>query len=363
MERDRPYATIEMGDLPVELATFDIAVVVLLLVISVVGIATRRTRFPYPIALVITGLLLGELTRQPLPFVQDLRLDQIQLTPHLILVVFLPALLFEATLHIEARRLRRWLLPIGLLAVPGVVITAGIVGALMPWSVRLDWPTALLFGAIVAATDPIAVLAIFKRLSASRDLELLVEGESLFNDGTAVVLSRILIAAVAAGHVDIGGGIYNFVLVVGGGVVVGTLTGLLASRITATIDDHLIEITLTTILAYGTFVTAEVLHVSGVIAVVAAGLVMGNVGTQRGMSPTTRLALLNFWEYVAFLLNSAIFLVIGLAWIIHEATGSEQPPEGLPWMTAGQPEPHLIGQLQDPPTNLQHPEAQRVQLH
>ena len=308
-----------------EVPTFDIAIIVLLLIISAVGIATRRTRFPYPIALVITGLLLGELIRQPLPFVQDLRLDQIQLTPHLILVVFLPALLFEATLHIEARRLRRWLLPIGLLAVPGVVITAGIVGALMTWSVRLDWPTALLFGAIVAATDPIAVLAIFKRLSASRDLELLVEGESLFNDGTAVVLSRILIAAVAAGHLDIGGGVYDFVLVVGGGVVVGTLTGLLASRITATIDDHLIEITLTTILAYGTFVAAEVLHVSGVIAVVAAGLVMGNVGAQRGMSPTTRLALLNFWEYIAFLLNSAIFLVIGLQVNLRELAADIVP--------------------------------------
>jgi CPA1 family monovalent cation:H+ antiporter len=178
--------------------------------------------------------------------------------------------------------------------------------------VGFDWPTALLFGAIVAATDPIAVLAIFKRLGVPHDLEVLVEGESLFNDGTAVVLSRILLGLVLAGTISVTDGILNFVVVVGGGLLIGLATGALFSRLTAKIDDHLIEITLTTILTYGTFIAAEALEVSGVIAVVAAGLVLGNVGARRGMSPTTRLALLTFWEYIAFLLNSAIFLLIGL---------------------------------------------------
>jgi CPA1 family monovalent cation:H+ antiporter len=262
--------------------------------------------------LVIAGLALGILIRSPLPFVTGLELDEIHLTPHLILVLFLPPLLFEAALHIEATALRKTLLPIGLLAIPGVLLTAGLVGALVHWGVGLEWSAALLFGAIVAATDPIAVLAIFQRLGVPHDLAVLVEGESLFNDGTAVVLSRLLLGVVLAGTFDPIAGLWDFVAVVGGGLLIGVLTGSLVSRVTARIDDHLIEITLTTILAYGTFVVAEGLHVSGVIAVVAAGLVLGNVGARRGMSPTTRLALLNFWEYVAFLLNSAIFLLIGL---------------------------------------------------
>ncbi|MEP7187851.1 MAG: Na+/H+ antiporter [Roseiflexaceae bacterium] len=292
--------------------SLDIAMIGLLLIISAVGIATRSLRVPYPIALVIAGLGLGVLLRSPLPFVSGLELDQLHLTPHLILVVFLPALLFEATLHIEATTLRKSLLPIWLLAIPGVLLTAAIVGALVHWAVGFDWPTALLFGAIVAATDPIAVLAIFKRLGVPHELAVLVEGESLFNDGTAVVLSRILLGIVLAGTWSIAGGVLNFVVVVGGGLLIGLATGSLFSRLTAKIDDHLIEITLTTILTYGTFIAAEALEVSGVIAVVTAGLVLGNIGARRGMSPTTRLALLTFWEYIAFLLNSAIFLLIGL---------------------------------------------------
>jgi CPA1 family monovalent cation:H+ antiporter len=261
---------------------------------------------------VITGLALGVLLRSPLPFVRDLGLDVIHLTPHLILAVFLPALLFEATLHIEGATLRKTLLPIGLLAVPGVLLTAGIVGALVHWAIGFAWPTALLFGAIVAATDPIAVLAIFRRLGVPHELETLVEGESLFNDGTAVVLARILLGVVLADTFSLIDGMLAFALVVGGGLLVGALAGSLVSRLIARIDDHLIEITLTTILTYSVFVIAEALHVSGVIAVVSAGLVLGNIGARRGMSPTTRLALLTFWEYVAFLLNSAIFLLIGL---------------------------------------------------
>jgi CPA1 family monovalent cation:H+ antiporter len=140
----------------------------------------------------------------------------------------------------------------------------------------------------------------------------LIEGESLLNDGTAVVLSRILLGVVLAGSFSITTGVIQFAAVVGGGLLVGLLTGMLVSRLTARIDDHLIEITLTTILAYGTYMAAEALGVSGVIAVVTAGLVLSNVGARRGMSPTTRLALLTFWEYIAFLLNSAIFLLIGL---------------------------------------------------
>ncbi len=295
-----------------EVATQDIAIITLLLIISAVGITTLSLQLPYPIALVLAGLALGAIIHSPLPIFHALPLDTLEFTPHLILVVFLPALLFEATLHLEITTLRKTLLPIGLLALPGVVITALIVGALVAWGVGIDWPTAMLFGAIIAATDPIAVLAIFKRLGAPHELAVLIEGESLLNDGTAVVLSRILLGVVLAGTFNITSGIIQFAVVVGGGLLVGLLTGTLVSRLTARIDDHLIEITLTTILAYGTFMAAEALGVSGVIAVVTAGLVLSNVGARRSMSPTTRLALLTFWEYIAFLLNSAIFLLIGL---------------------------------------------------
>ena len=170
----------------------EVVIIGLLLVISAVAAVTRYLRVPYPVALVITGLGAGALLRAAPSVLGDLALDQVQLTPRLVLTLLLPALLFEATLHIEARTLRRSLVPISLLAIPGVVLASAIVGALMPWGVQLDWGTALLFGALVAATDPVAVLAIFKRIDAPRELELLVEGESIFNDGTAVVLANIL---------------------------------------------------------------------------------------------------------------------------------------------------------------------------
>lgn len=295
-----------------ELETLEIAVVTLLLIISAVGVAVRYLRLPYPIALLLTGLLIGALLRGPIPALRELSLAELQLTPETILLLLLPALLFEATLHIEAQALRQTLLPIGLLAVPGVLLNAAIVGAVMHWVAGLSWNIALLFGAIVGATDPIAVLAIFKRLHAPHALELIVEGESLLNDGTGVVLARILQQVVLAGTFSLAAGTLDFFVVVGGGAAIGGGAGLIASRITARIDDHLIEITLTTILTYGSFLLAEALHVSGVIAVVAAGLVLGNIGATRGMSPTTRLALLTFWEYIAFLINSLIFLLIGL---------------------------------------------------
>jgi CPA1 family monovalent cation:H+ antiporter len=244
-----------------DVAALDIAIITLLLIISAVGIATRSLRFPYPIALVLAGLLIGMFTHGPFPLLHDLPLGKLQLTPHLILVLFLPALLFEATLHIEATTLRKTLLPIAVLAIPGVLLTAGIVGALVHWAIGVAWPSALLFGVIVSATDPIAVLAIFKRLGAPHEFELIVEGESLFNDGTAVVLARILLAVALAGTFDPVHGLLDFALVVGGGLLVGLISGGLCSRLTAQIDDHLIEITLTTILTYGTFVIAEALGV------------------------------------------------------------------------------------------------------
>jgi CPA1 family monovalent cation:H+ antiporter len=143
-------------------------------------------------------------------------------------------------------------------------------------------------------------------------LEVLLEGESLFNDGTAIVIFGIALSALETGQFDLVSGVIDFFRIGGGGIVVGFVLGWAVLQLIGRIDDYLVETTLTTVIAYGSYLLAEQLHVSGVLAVVAAGLINGNIG-ERGMSPTTRIVVLNFWEYVAFLANSAVFLLIGLA--------------------------------------------------
>ncbi len=170
---------------------------------------------------------------------------------------------------------------------------------------------ALLFGAIVSATDPIAVLSIAKELGVSKRLSLLLEGESLFNDGTAVVLFQILLASVITGTFGLAAGLSRFLLSVLGGAVVGFVLGYVASKVTARIDDAQIEITLTTIVAYSSYLLAHHFNVSGVIATVVAGIMVGNLGT-KGMSPRTRIALWAFWEYASFVINSILFLLVGM---------------------------------------------------
>lgn len=170
---------------------------------------------------------------------------------------------------------------------------------------------ALVFGALIAATDPVSVIAIFRRLGAPKQLEILLEGESLFNDGTAIVIFGLALEIMDAGSFNLVDSLFNFLEVAGGGIVVGFLLGWLASRLIARIDDYVVETTLTTVLAFGSYLVAEQFHLSGVLAVVVAGLVSGSIG-EREMSPTTRIGLVNFWEYMAFLSNSAIFLLIGL---------------------------------------------------
>jgi CPA1 family monovalent cation:H+ antiporter len=289
-------------------------VIELLLVVSLVAIAVRRLRVPYTVALVVVGLLLT--------FGQPLELD---LTPDLILALFVPPLVFEAAFHIEWRRLREALVPILALAVPGVLVTALLVGLIVSAGIGISFTTGLLFGALIAATDPVAVIALFRAMGAPRSLTVLVEGESLFNDGTAIVLFHLVLAATVSlgggagegpqvsptGAGPVVGGLVDFVRVAVGGIIVGLSLGWVTAEVIARVDDYLIETTLTTVLAFGAFLVAERLHVSGVLAVVAAGILCGNLGT-RGMSPTTRIVLLNFWEYLAFVANSLVFLLIGL---------------------------------------------------
>jgi len=282
------------------LLSVEIAVIIVLIVASVVAVVTRYIRIPYTVALVLAGLALA--------FREDLR---IELTPDLVLALFAPPLLFEAALHIEMRKLRSDLVPIVTMAVPGVLLSALLVAGLLTLEGVLPFPLALLFGALISATDPVAVVATFRSVGAPKRLTTLVEGESLFNDGTAVVLFTVVLGFAVGGEFAFAEGVREFVIEVAGGLAVGVALGYLSAQIIARIDDYLVEITVTTVVAFGSYLLADQLHFSGVLAVVAAGLVNGNLGP-RGMSPTTRIALFNFWEYLAFLANSLLFVLIGM---------------------------------------------------
>ena len=282
----------------------------LLIAASIIAVIAARLRIPYTVALVLGGLLLGSFH---LPILQRLFAHPPDwLTPNVSLIIFLPALLFEGSLKIQFRHLRESLIPICLLATVGVFAATLISGFALHWGLGIPVLVALVFGAIVAATDPISVLAIFKDMAVDKRLTIIVEGESLFNDGTAVVLYGILFGAVANSHLGILTGIRDFVVEVAGGIAVGAGLGYVFSKLTQRIDDPEIEITLTTVLAYGSYLLAQSLHLSGVIATVSAGLMIGNFGVRIGMSSRTRIALWSFWEYASFLINSILFLLIGL---------------------------------------------------
>ncbi len=274
--------------------------IILLAIASLVAMAVRRFRVPYTVALVLVGLLLT--SQAPLDFT---------LTPEIILGIFVPPLVFEAAFHLNLRDLRRNLAAISLLAVPGVVLTTLIIAAILVASRVLPLPLALLFGTLIAATDPVSIVALFRTLGVPKRLAVLVEGESLFNDGTAIVIFNLILVYVLTGKFDPGSSLADFVRVSSGGIVIGVALGWITSQLIARVDDYLIETTLTTVLAFGAYLAAEQLHFSGVLAVAAAGLINGNLGSQ-GMSPTTRIVLYNFWEYLAFLANSLVFLLIGL---------------------------------------------------
>jgi CPA1 family monovalent cation:H+ antiporter len=277
------------------------AIILLLVVAAAVAVASRRLRIPYTVGLVLIGLALGLLIPQ-----------KIQVSSELILALLIPPLVFDAAFHIRLEDLRRDFWLILLLAVPGVILTTLLVAWLVAAGTGLTLPIALVFGALVSATDPVAVVALFRRLGAPRRLQVLLEGESLFNDGTAIVMFSLTLAIALSGRFSLLGNVASFLAVAGGGILVGIVLGMLVSESISRIDDALVETTLTLVLAFGAYVAAETVHVSGVLAVVAAGLVNGNAGP-HGMSPTTRIVVFNFWETAAFLANSFVFLLVGLA--------------------------------------------------
>jgi Na+:H+ antiporter len=282
----------------------------MLIAASAIAVVANRLRIPYTVALVLGGLALGSFHT---PLVEGiLRQEPSWLTPNVSLVIFLPPLLFEGSLKIQFRHLRENLLPILLLANVGVLVATLITGLAVHWVIGFPILVGLVFGAIISATDPISVLALFKDTAVSKRLSILVEGESLLNDGTAAVMYGILVSAVMTGAVNVPTGIRTFFVQVIGGAAVGGGLGYVLSKLTARIDEPEIEITLTTVLAYSSFLVAQSLHLSGVIATVAAGFMVGNFAVPKGMSPQTRVSLWSFWEYASFVMNSIVFLIIGL---------------------------------------------------
>jgi CPA1 family monovalent cation:H+ antiporter len=282
--------------------------VILFAIASLVAIMARRARVPYTVALVVVGLLVGTLHVVEAP----------RLTRELLFAVFLPGLVFEAAYNIHASELRATWRTIATLAIPGVVVAIGLTCALATIAfgvfspgLGLTWRDALVFAALVAATDPIAVVSLFRQLGVPPRLTTMIEAESLFNDGTSIVVLSLVLAYVSGTAASITGLTLQFLLVIGGGAAVGLLTGAGLGRLGKTVDDPMVEITLTTIAAYGSFIAAERLHLSGVIATVSAGLVLGTYGREVGMSEATRMSVDVFWEYVAFALNSVVFLLIG----------------------------------------------------
>ncbi len=289
-----------------------------LILALLVALGTRWIRLPYTISLVLVGLVIGWLG-----IAGGLEIGGGLLSADLILFVLLPPLLFEGAAGMHIDRLRRNWRPISLLAIPGVVLNTTIIGLIcwrmLWWGDDFGLLYGLLIGSVLAATDPVSVLALVRNLGAPKRLAVLLEGESLFNDGTALVVFNILLIAVltsiAGGTTSASQlfteGIASFLMVVTIGILVGLVLGLVANRLLEQSEDHLVEIALTVALAFGAFLSAEMLSGSGVIAVVVAGLLVGNKGVQEGMTPTARIGLHHFWEVVAFLINSVLFLIIG----------------------------------------------------
>jgi CPA1 family monovalent cation:H+ antiporter len=278
-------------------------VVALLGVAMAVAIVARRLALPYTVGLVLTGFALA-LARV------DVGLG---LTPDVVFDVILPPLLFEAALNLPWRELKRDIAPTLAFATLGVVLGAGVVAAGLAWGLGWPWRPAFVFGALISATDPIAVIALLRERGVTGRIAILIEAESLLNDATAAVLFSLAALgepSAAASHLALG---------VGAGLAVGLGFAGFALLVAGRTEDHLVETAITTVAAYGSFLAAERLGGSGVLATVTAGLVLGNVGVMADMAPKLSLTpqgrefVLAFWEFAAFVANSMVFLLIGLS--------------------------------------------------
>ena len=286
----------------------------LLLIAIAIFLFAKRTRLPFTVLLVLVGIVLATLDRV---YPDSFNIfSSLVITPDLILYIFLPTLIFESSYNLDARSVIHNLGPILLLAVPGLLISTLLIGSFVWWFAAIPFVVALLLGAILSATDPVAVVSMFRQIGAPERLTTLIEGESLFNDATSIVVAGIIVTVMSAGIFDSGTlahGLFSFVLLFIGGLAIGIGMGYLTSLIIGWVESEpFVEIGLTTALAYLSFLVAEdIFHVSGVMAVVGAGLTLGSWGRVR-ISNSVRIYMEHFWALFAFIANALLFLLVGM---------------------------------------------------
>ena len=274
----------------------------LVLVAAVVAVLASRLRLPYSVGLVLAGIALAFL-----PFSAD-----VPLTKDLIFTTLLPPLVFEAAFQLPWKPLRRDLPVILLLATLGVILAAALTAAGMHYVAGWTWMAALVFGVLIAATDPVSVIATFKESGVRGRLRLLVEAESLFNDGTAAVAFGIVVAIAAGQQFTTADLLRTLAITAGGGILCGALVAGAVLLLAGPATDHLVELAFTTVAAYGSFLLAEHFHLSGILATVTTGIMVGNLGHLGAITDKGREAVEAFWEFAAFVANSLVFLLLGL---------------------------------------------------
>ncbi len=264
-------------------------------------IAAEWARIPYPILLVLGGLALGLVPGMP----------EVELDPELVLLILLPPLLYAAAFFTPLRELRRNVRPVSLLAIGLVLATMTVVAAVAHYALDFGWAAAFVLGAIVSPTDPIAATSIARRLHVPGRIVTIVEGEALINDGTALVAYKFAVAAVVTGSFSLAEASGEFVLTALGGIAVGIAVGALVAALRRRLDNPPVEVTIALFTAYFAYLPAEAIGVSGVLAAVTVGIYMGRL-TSRLTTPTTRIQGNAVWEIVSFVLNSALFMLVGL---------------------------------------------------